>query len=85
MAEQGNGIPGRNLVAIDVARYRNAVLVETAAGKRHRFKMANTAVISDDCSTFWRASLGHVRSAWNPPGTITVRLPTGCSPAATML
>jgi transposase len=43
MAEQGNGIPGRNLVAIDVARYWNAVLVETAAGKRHRFKMANTA------------------------------------------
>ena len=32
-----------NLVAIDIARYANAVLVETEAGKRHRFKMANTA------------------------------------------
>jgi hypothetical protein len=43
MAERANVIAGRNLVAIDVARYWNAVLIETAAGKRHRFKMANTA------------------------------------------
>jgi hypothetical protein len=28
-------------VAIDVGRYGNVVLVETATGKRHRFKMAN--------------------------------------------
>lgn len=47
MAEPANVIAGRNLVAIDVARYWNAVLIETAAGKRHRFKMANTAADFD--------------------------------------
>ena len=40
MAEQANVNAGRHLVAIDMARYWNAVLIEAAAGKRHRFKMA---------------------------------------------
>lgn len=28
-------------IAIDVARYWNIVLIETASGQRHRFKMSN--------------------------------------------
>ncbi|WP_250469816.1 IS110 family transposase, partial [Caballeronia sp. GAFFF2] len=32
-----------NLVAIDVGRYWNAVLVEPARGKKQRFRMANSA------------------------------------------
>ena len=43
MADSANATPACNLVAIDVARYGNAVLVETTNGKRHRFKMANNA------------------------------------------
>jgi hypothetical protein len=31
---------------MDIARYWNAVLIETAAGKQHRFKMANSAATS---------------------------------------
>ena len=43
MADSTNATPACNLVAIDVARYGNAVLVETTNGKRHRFKMVNSA------------------------------------------
>jgi hypothetical protein len=31
------------VVAIDIRRYGNVVLVETTSGKRHGFKMANSA------------------------------------------
>lgn len=41
MADRAYASPACNLVAIDVGRYGNAVLVETATGKRHQFKMAN--------------------------------------------
>jgi hypothetical protein len=43
MAEQLQCKAQINWVAIDIARYWDAVLVETAAGKRHRFRMWNTA------------------------------------------
>lgn len=33
-----------NLVAIDIGRYWNAVLIEVPGGKRHRFRMANSEV-----------------------------------------
>lgn len=41
MTNGAHASPTCNLVAIDVGRYGNVVLVETATGKRHRFKMAN--------------------------------------------
>ena len=43
MTDIVNTTPGRNLVAIDIARYWNYVLVERVGGKRQRFKMANTS------------------------------------------
>ncbi len=43
MADSANATAACNLVAIDVARYGDAVLVETTNGKRHPFKMANNA------------------------------------------
>ena len=36
MADSTNANAACNLVAIDIARYSNAVLIETAVGKRHR-------------------------------------------------
>jgi len=47
MADTPNAIPALKLVAIDIARYWKYVLVETIAGKRQRFKMANTAADFD--------------------------------------
>jgi transposase len=47
MADTADATVPINWVAIDIARYWNAVLVETAAGKRHRFKMANSAADFD--------------------------------------
>ena len=44
MAGIANGKSELYWVAIDVARNWSAVLIETADGQRHRFKMANTAV-----------------------------------------
>ena len=52
MADTAHATPKLNLVAIDIARYWNYVLVETAVGKRHRFKMANTAADFDRLSGF---------------------------------
>ena len=43
MADLANRITPCNLIAIDIARYWNAVLVETICGKLRRFRIANTA------------------------------------------
>ena len=47
MAYMANATLACNLVAIDIARYWNAVLIETPSGKRHRFRMATTAADVD--------------------------------------
>jgi len=57
-----------NWVAIDIARYWNAILVETAAGKRHRFRMRNTAQDFDRLVSFVRALPGICRVALEPTG-----------------
>ncbi|WP_416360455.1 hypothetical protein [Burkholderia orbicola] len=43
MADLLEGALPLNLVAIDVARYSNAVLIELSDGKRQRFRMTNNA------------------------------------------
>jgi transposase len=68
MAGPANVTAPINWVAIDIARYWNAVLVETAAGKRHRFKMANSAADFDRLVGFLRALPGRVRVALEPTG-----------------
>ena len=68
MAEQDNVIAGRNLVAIDVARYWNAVLIETAAGKRLRFRMANTAADFDRLINLLDSLPGECRVGLEPTG-----------------
>ncbi len=68
MAEQLQCKAQINWVAIDIARYWNAVLVETAAGKRHRFRMRNTAQDFDRLVSFVRALPGICRVALEPTG-----------------
>ena len=68
MADSGNTTPPCNWVAIDIARYWNAVLIETAAGKRYRFKMTNSAADFDRLVGFLRALPGRVRVALEPTG-----------------
>jgi transposase len=68
MADAKNATPALNLVAIDVARYWNAVLVETPSGKRHRFKMANIAADFDRFLNFLHALPGRCRIALEPTG-----------------
>jgi hypothetical protein len=71
MAGPANATARINWVAIDIARYWNAVLVETAAGKRHRFKMANSAADFDRLVGFLRSSR---------PGITIARSRIGCLP-----
>jgi transposase len=57
-----------NWVAIDIARYCHAVQVETASGKRHRFKMANTAKEFERLVEFLHSLPGQCRIALEPTG-----------------
>jgi|GEM_PF-2938396 len=68
MADVANPTPAFNPVAIDIARYWDAVLVETAGDKRQRFKMANTAADFDRRLTYLRRLPGHCRVALEPTG-----------------
>lgn len=68
MAERTHCTAKINWVAIDVARYWNAVLVETASGKRHRFKMANCATDFDRLISFLKQLEGGCRVALEPTG-----------------
>ena len=68
MADTANATPGCNLVAIDIGRYANAVLIEGTSGKRHRFKMANTAADFDRLLNFLRRLPGSCRVGVEPTG-----------------
>jgi transposase len=68
MADMTHATPVLNLVAIDIARYWNYVLVETAAGKRHRFKMENTAADFDRLISFLQSLPGPCRVGIEPTG-----------------
>ena len=68
MADRSDGTTACHWVAIDVARYWNAVLIETASGQRHRFKMANSAPDFDRLIDFVRALGGRSRAGLEPTG-----------------
>lgn len=68
MADITNATPALNLVAIDIARYWNYVLLETAAGKFHRFKMGNTAADFDRLIRFLQSLSGPCRIGIEPTG-----------------
>lgn len=58
--------PDLNWVAIDIARYWNAVLVETASGQRHRFRMTNSAADMQRLTEFLLGLGGPCRVAQEP-------------------
>ena len=68
MADRADPTPACNLVAIDIARYGNAVLVETTSGKRHRFKMANSAADFSRLLSFLHGLPGTCRIGLEPTG-----------------
>ena len=68
MADPANATPACNLVAIDIGRYANAVLIEATSGKRHRFKMANTAADFGRLLNFLRTLPGDCRVGLEPTG-----------------
>ena len=68
MADAANATPACNLVAIDIGRYGNAVLIEATSGKRHRFKMANTAADFGRLLNFLRTLPGDCRVGLEPTG-----------------
>lgn len=60
--------PCLNWVAIDIARYSNAVLIETASGQKHRFRMSNSAVDMQRLVEFLGSLGGQCRVAMEPTG-----------------
>lgn len=68
MADTNQPIAALHWVAIDVARYWNAVLVETASGQRHRFRMSNSAADMHRMIDFLRGLGGRCRVALEPTG-----------------
>ena len=68
MADTNHPIAALHWVAIDVARYWNAVLVETASGQRHRFRMTNSAADMQRLIDFLLGLGGRCRVALEPTG-----------------
>jgi transposase len=68
MADTNHPIAAFHWVAIDVARYWNAVLVETASGQRHRFRMSNSAADMQRLTVFLLGLGGRCRVALEPTG-----------------
>jgi transposase len=68
MADTTDATTACHWIAIDVARYWNAVLIETASGQRHRFKMANTAQDFDRLIAFIQGLGGRCRAGLEPTG-----------------
>src|SRR5690606_12016674 len=57
-----------HLLAIDIARRFNAVLIELASGEQRRFKMTNSAQDFDRLLHFINATAGVWRTALEPTG-----------------
>ena len=68
MADTNDATSKVHWIAIDVARYWNAVLIETATGNRHRFKMANSAADFDRLVQFVQSLGGRCRAGLEPTG-----------------
>jgi hypothetical protein len=67
-----------NLVAIDVAKDWNVVLVREGSGNRRNFKFANRKPDHDRLVAFLKSLPGGVIAGLEPPAIITVRWRTAC-------
>lgn len=82
MAGHSNSTSEVNLVAIDMAKQWNVVLVKDSSGSKRSFKVANTAADHEQLIRILKALPGQVRIASSRPGTITGRSRSGsCRPA----
>ncbi|WP_404995852.1 IS110 family transposase [Burkholderia cepacia] len=68
MADLLEGTLPLNLVAIDIAHYSNAVLIELSDRKRQRFRMTNSAPDFDRLLSYLQALPGNCRVALEPTG-----------------
>jgi Aldehyde dehydrogenase family len=68
MTDHSNDTPEVNLVAIDVAKQWNVVLVKDCSGSKRSFKVANTAADHEKLIRFLMALYGQVRIALEPTG-----------------
>jgi transposase len=68
MTDHSNNTPEANLVAIDIAKQWNVVLVKDSSGRKRTFKVANTAADHEQLIRFLMALPGHVRIALEPTG-----------------
>lgn len=68
MVDQTQSTAGLNLVAIDVAKDWNVVLVQEATGARRTFKVANRRPDHDRLINYLKALPGGVRAAFEPTG-----------------
>jgi transposase len=57
-----------NLVAIDIAKESNVVLVQEASGQKRSFKVANTAADHDQLVLYLSSLSGRTRVAFEPTG-----------------
>ena len=67
-----------NLVAIDIAKDWNVVLVQEASGARRSFKVANRKPDHDRLIEFLKSLPGRVVVALNRQAIIIARWLTGC-------
>jgi transposase len=66
MVDQVNGTAELNLVAIDIAKQFNVVLVQEAKGARRTFKVANNRADHDRFIDYLKSLPGTVRAAFEP-------------------
>lgn len=68
MADTIDTMSGLHLLAIDVAKQWNAILIEKADGQRQHFRMANSAQDFDRLEQFILSTGGRWRAALEPTG-----------------
>lgn len=68
MADELDTTVETHWLAIDIAKHWHAVLIETANGTRHRFKMSNKAQDYDRLIQFIKGLGGPCRAALEPTG-----------------
>ncbi len=68
MTDQSHSTAGTNLVAIDIAKEWNVVLVQEASGQKRNFKVANNAADHNQLLLYLSSLSGRTRMAFEPTG-----------------
>ena len=76
MTDQSHSTADVNLVAIDIAKEWNVVLVQEASGQKRNFKVANDAADHDQLLLYLSSLPGGPASPLSLPATSIVHLPS---------